>query len=355
MTNFESRASQNRSTNPHPSRGNGVIAGPCSSNHESRITNHGRYGRSGRSGPPLCGGTPPATPPCSYATVRARPQLVCQRPGDDATVRARFQPVVNAPRTRCVLVCPSAIPPFEFRVSAVSDHYPLSAIHCPLSTALPKSGPAVPCKSLRNVLYCKVESEHNQAGPERAVSHNCPPTMPRPPTMSTCSEPSVPILPQANFAPGSVGNNSKCTDLPSVEPPTHSVMTPAMQPMPAPPAPGSVSCHEKHAAVAVLRTFCTQNDIFCANLRQKRPRNADIRFLLRESLPISCHEKRRKNSQNRPKLVKTGHSIPYRCPADTRFPKNSQPLYDTIRRSWANSGQNRPHSCLHVRLSRQGD
>ncbi len=41
-------------------------------NHESRITSHGRSGRSDRSGPPLCGGTPPQRPP-SYATVRACP------------------------------------------------------------------------------------------------------------------------------------------------------------------------------------------------------------------------------------------------------------------------------------------
>jgi len=107
-------------------------------------------GRSGRSGPPLCGGTPPATPPFSHATVLARPQLVCQRPGDDSTVRARpqltrqqagsnatmcarFQLVVNAP----------SIPPFEFRVSAVSDHYPLFTIHYPLQfrNPLPPSPP----------------------------------------------------------------------------------------------------------------------------------------------------------------------------------------------------------------------
>ncbi len=225
----------------------------------------------------------------------------------------------------------------------------------PLSTAVLKSAPAVPCKNLQNVLYCKVQPEHTQAGPERAASHNGPPTMPRPQTMSTCSQPNVRILPQANFAPGSAGNSSKCTDLPSAAPPTHSVMTPAMQPMPALPAPGSVSCHEKHAAVVVLRTSCAQNDIFCAFSRQKRQGTDSGRILLRESMSISCHEQRRKYFQNRPKLVTTAHSIPFRYPVDTRFPKNSQSLYDTIRRSWVNSGQNRPHSCLHARLHRQGD
>ena len=57
------------------------VRGSRSSNHESRVTNHGR------SGPPLCGGTPPATPPLSDATVRARPQLRDREVY--ATVRAR--------------------------------------------------------------------------------------------------------------------------------------------------------------------------------------------------------------------------------------------------------------------------
>ena len=99
---------------------------------------------------PCAGGLPPQRPPCNYATVLARPQLVCQRPGDDSTVRARpqltrqqagsnatmcarFQLVVNAP----------PIPPFEFRVSAVSDHYPLFTIRYPLQfrNPLPPSPP----------------------------------------------------------------------------------------------------------------------------------------------------------------------------------------------------------------------
>ena len=254
------------------------VRGARSSNCESRITNHGR---SGRSGPPLCGGTPPATPPRSYATVRARPQQVCQRPGSNAT--------------------------------APTGSSPLATGHWQLSTAVPQSAHAIPCTSLQNVLYCKVQPEHTQAGPERAASHNGPPTMPRPQTMSTCSEPNVPILLQANFAPGSAGNDSKCAELPSAAPPTHSVMTPAMQPMPALPAPGSVSCHEKHAAVVVLRTFGTQNDIFCAFSRQKRQGTDSGRILLRESMPISCHE-------NTDKFFKVGPNRPKQAiqyPIDT--------------------------------------
>ena len=55
------------------------LRGSRSSNCESRLTTHGR------SGPPLCGGTPPATPPCSDAAVRARFQLAA-----DPSVPARL-------------------------------------------------------------------------------------------------------------------------------------------------------------------------------------------------------------------------------------------------------------------------
>ena len=50
----------------------------------------------------------------------------------------------------------------------------LATDHWPLSTALSKSGPAVPCKRLRNVLYCKVEPEHIRATPERAACAQLP-------------------------------------------------------------------------------------------------------------------------------------------------------------------------------------
>ena len=163
--------------------------------------------------------------------------------------------------------------------------------------------------------------------------------------MSTCSEPNAPILPQANFAPGSAGNNSKCAELPSAVPTTHSVMTHAMRPMLAPPAPGSVSCHEKHAAVAVLRNSCAQNDIFCAFSRQKRQGTDSGRILLRESMSISCHEQRRKYFQNRPKLVTTAHSIPFRYPVDTRFP---QKFAVTLRHNTTLLGQFRTESAAFL-------
>ena len=103
-----------------------------------RITNH-ESRPFGPFRPSLVRGTPPATPPSSDATVLARTQLVCQRPGGDATVCARFQLVINAPRTRCGRPCASPIPVFEFRRFSSSGL---------LSTALLKSGPAIPCKRL---------------------------------------------------------------------------------------------------------------------------------------------------------------------------------------------------------------
>ncbi len=121
-----------------------------------------------------------------------------------------------------------------------TDHWPLPTVHYPLSTAVPQSAPAVPCKSLRNVLYCK-------AGPECAASHNCPPTLPRPPTMPTHSERHVLTLSPSHIAPGLAATSPKCTTRP---------------PMPAPPPPASVSCHEKDATVTVLRPFCTKTTLF---------------------------------------------------------------------------------------------
>ena len=139
------------------------------------------------------------------------------------------------------------------------------------------------------------------------------PPCPRPPAMSTCSQLNVRILPQAYIAHGPAGTNQKCADLPSAAHTIHNGSKPALPPMTAPPTSGSVSCHKKRAAVTDLRTSCTQNDIFCAFVRQKRPRNADIRILLRESMPLSCHEKQEK-------FFKVGPIWPkhaFRYPIDT--------------------------------------
>ena len=131
------------SINSHPLRGN--EASPFTA---VRITSHGRSGRSGRSGTPLCGGLFPQRPltPLLQPGAAASDSQRSAKVGD-ANVRARR----------------------PFRRSS-SEFWPfLSTIHYSLSTAAPQSGPAVPCKRLRNVLYCKVEPEHNQVGPERAA------------------------------------------------------------------------------------------------------------------------------------------------------------------------------------------
>ena len=230
-----------------------------------------------------------------------------------------------------------------------TDHRPLATDHWPLATdhwQLPcrKSRPALPCKRLRNVLYCKFEPEHNQAGPERAASHNCPPTMPRPPTMSTRSVPNVRILLPANIAPGAAGTHRKCTALPSAAPPTRSGTEPAIQPMSAPPPPGSVSCHKEHAAVTVLRTFCTKttSSAYFQSNNDREPTAAASCYESPCQYPVTRREKH--FSSLGPIWAKQRISIPNRYPADTRIPKDSQPLCDTIGHSSATCGQNRPPS-----------
>ena len=198
---------------------------------------------------------------------------------------ARFQPVAKAnlhmpPHLR------APVPPYEFRQHLTTGHYPQS-------TEVPQSAPTVPCKSLRNVLYCKVESERNRAGPERAASHNCPPTMPRPPTMSTSPELNVRILPPAHIAPGAAGTNRQCTTLQSAAPPTRSGTRRAMPPMPALPPPASVSCHEKHATDTILRTFCTKTTPF-AHFQSKNDREPTATASCYESprqYPVTRREK----------------------------------------------------------------
>ena len=233
-----------------------------------RITNHVMPGRSGRSGPPLCGGTPPATPPRSYATMRARPHLVCWRPGSNATVPARPQLVASRSPVRPAPTVPT-VPSVP---STATGHWQLSTIHC--SAAVP----LFPARDSETCYTAGSNPNTTRLGPERAACAQLP-VHPRPPTMSTSSELNVRTLPPANIAPGAAATTPKCTAQPSAAPPTRSGKKPALPPMPAPPPPGAVSCHENHAAVTILRTSCTQKDIVLRVLTTKRPRNADIRIL----------------------------------------------------------------------------
>ena len=75
------------------------VARSRSSNHESRVTNHGSYGRSG---PPLCGGTPPATPPCVIPpclrdSSSPPTRQSCRRPPACAIQLAADAPVMSTP------------------------------------------------------------------------------------------------------------------------------------------------------------------------------------------------------------------------------------------------------------------
>ena len=94
----ESRlAAQNKGTNPSTPHSNRVVSAPRSS--WPLTTGNWPLPLGGRAVPalPCAGGRPPQRPPVN-ATVRARPQLPCQR-----------QPC------RRHQVCASAVPPFEFR------------------------------------------------------------------------------------------------------------------------------------------------------------------------------------------------------------------------------------------------
>ena len=224
----------------------------------------------------------------------------------------------------CLRLAISAVRVSTFRVSAVPAHYPLQ-FRNPV--------PPFPARDSETCYTARSGPNTTRPDPHALHTHTCPPTMPRPPTMSTCSELNVPFLPQANFAPRPAGSSPKSADLSAAAPPAHSGMRPAMQPMPAPPAPGSVSCHEMHAAVAALLTSCAQNDISCAFSRQKRLGTDSGRILLRESMPMSCHEK----TENFSKLGQTGQnkqfdtlSIPCRYPVSQKSAAPLATQYDAL-------------------------
>ena len=208
------------------------------------------------------------------------------------------------------------------------------------------SGPAVPCKSLRNVLYCKVEPEHIRAAPERAACAQLPAYLTQASNhvnsaLNRTSEP----LPKAHIAPGSAGNDSKCAELPSAAPPTHSVMTRAMQPMPAP--AGTRFC--------ILSRRSTQLSLFCAlsalkttsfaRFHDKNDREPTAAVSCYESpCPISCHEKTEKFFKVRPNRPKQAVRYPIDTLSIPDFPEIRSHFTNTIRRSWVNSGQIRPHT-----------
>ena len=185
------------------------------------------------------------------------------------------------------------------------------------------------------MLYCKVGPKHNRAGPERAASHNCPPTLPWAPTMSTCSECHVRILPSAHIAPGAAAATRQCTTLQSAAPPTRSGTRRAMPPMPALPPPASVSCHEKHATDTILRTLCTKTTSF-AHFQSKSDREPTATVSCYES---PCQYPVTKKEKNLSKLGQSGQnehfdtlSIPCRYPVSEKSAAG-------LRHNWTLSAQ----------------
>ena len=162
--------------------------------------------------------------------------------------------------------------------------------------------------------------------------------------MSTRSVPNVRSLPPANIAPGAAGTHRQCT-APAVRRVPHPQRNRTRHAAPAGVAGTRLCVLSRQACNRhYFAHFLHQNDIFCALSVQNRPRTDRCRILLRESKPISCHEKRETFFKFWAQLGKTAHSIPYRYPVDTRLPKNSQPLCVTIGHSSATCGQNRPTS-----------
>ena len=117
----ESRlAAQNKGTNPSTPRSNRVVSRPP----QFLATDHWQLapavGRLGRSGPPLCGGTPPATPPC-----------VCQRAC--ASPAAVSAPAVSTPPSVCVGSSAVRVSTFRVPIYGRSDRSgpPLCGGHPP--------------------------------------------------------------------------------------------------------------------------------------------------------------------------------------------------------------------------------
>ena len=182
-------------------------------------------GRSGRSGPPLCGGTPPATPPCSNAAVLTLPQLVCQRPGDNATVPARNQPVcqsqrgyatvpaqfqlvANAPRTRRQRACAAPavrITNHKSRVTAVLDGRAVPALPC--AGGHPPQRPPVAMPScVRDSSLCISASKGDTTMPPRFQLAAGAPAVPMRPYVRLASRSRVrpsPSAPRQFLATGS--------------------------------------------------------------------------------------------------------------------------------------------------------
>ena len=135
----------------------------------------------------------------------------------------------------------------------------------------------------------------------------------------------------------------KCTSLRAQPVPTAKARNPAVRRAANP--PWNETRHAAHAGAAGTRPcilsrkacsghcfahFLHSYDIFCALLRQKRPANDSDRILLRESMPISCHEKKEKFFKVRPIRPKQA----FRYPIDTLSIPDFSCFAATLRHTW---------------------
>ena len=261
----------------------------------------------------------------------------------DATVSARPRPIARPT---------NAHRPHRF---LATGNRQLATIHWPLQSRNPEIPSRRPRQETPKRAILQGRARTQPGWTQRAASHTCPPTMPGPPTMPTCSEQNVRNQPPAHIAPGAAATNRKCSHLPSAAPPMHSGTKPAMPSMPAPPTPGSVSCHKEHAA----ETFCALSALerhHFAHFQSKTDRKL--------TASASCYESPYQYPVTRTKkcFSKSGPSgqiYTIRYPIDTLpipdFPIDSRPVCVTSGRSWANIGQNRTLSRTPARRYRQGD
>ena len=108
----------------------------------------------------------------------------------------------------------------------------------------PEAVPPFPARDSETCYTPRSNLDTPRFDPNPLHAHKFPPTMPGPPTMSTCSKSNLQNPPKTQNAPGAAATSQKCADLP----PTGPKMIPAIPPMPAPPTPGSISRNNKNAA-----------------------------------------------------------------------------------------------------------
>ena len=239
-----------------------------------------------------------------------------------------------------VIACPCSSWPLT------TGHYPL---HC--------RNPVPPSPASVSETCYTARSSPNTFGlhPNALHAHNCPPTMPRPQTMSTCSDLNVRNLPPAHIAPGAAATTRKCTTHPSAAPPTRSRTRRAIPPMPALPPPVSASCHEKDATVAVLRTFCTKTTSF-AHFLFKNDRELTATASCYESpcrYPVTRREKKFS------KLGPSGQnkhfdtlSIPCRYPISVKLAVRSRHIWSRLGHFWTEPAPSL-HTCAPLPTRRR--